>query len=82
MKSHCCLSVCVSTQVFRFLCGPCRIKGKQAIGSSQNFLFNSLFIYLRIHFSIYLFIYSYTHVLIFFTCMLIYSVYLLIYLCP
>jgi hypothetical protein len=35
------LSVCLfpSTQYFRFLCGPCRIKEKLAINSSHNFLF-------------------------------------------
>jgi hypothetical protein len=37
MRSTCCL--CITPTFFRFLCGPCRIKGKQAIGSSQNFLF-------------------------------------------
>jgi hypothetical protein len=31
----------VARQRLRFLCGPCRIKGKYAISSSQNFLFIS-----------------------------------------
>jgi hypothetical protein len=32
----------------RFLCGACRIKGKQAIISSQNFLCVCLFVYIYI----------------------------------
>jgi hypothetical protein len=34
----CCLCVCFIPNCFRFLFGPCRINGKYAISSSQNFL--------------------------------------------
>jgi hypothetical protein len=34
-----CLWACASPLIFRFLCGPCRIKEKQESSSTWNFLF-------------------------------------------